>query len=133
MRIKNKKSIIKYWISLAEKDIEVMDSLFKSSHYPYALFIGHLATEKILKAYYVDKKEKHPPFIHDLARLAVESGLTFSEEEKTFLDAVSQFNIEARYPDIKLSFYERANRDFTSDYINKIKEFYQWVRLKIQL
>jgi len=125
--------MIKYWISLAEKDIEVMDSLLKAGHYPYSLFVGHLATEKILKAYYVSQKGKQPPFIHDLVRLAIESGLKLSDEKKIFLDAVSQFNIEARYPDIKLSFYKRADKKFTEEYINKIKEFYQWLRLKIQL
>jgi hypothetical protein len=47
------------------------------------------------------------------------------------IDAVTQFNIEARYPDIKLSFQKKATREFSEDYIRKIKEFYAWLRSKI--
>lgn len=70
--MRDKKTIIKYWLELAENDLKVMKSLFDLKHYPYSLFVGHLAIEKILKAYYVFQKNKHPPFIHDLTRLAVE-------------------------------------------------------------
>lgn len=131
--MKNIESIIEYWISLAKNDIMVMESLFKEKHYPYALFIGHLAIEKLLKGYYVFKNKKHPPFIHDLVRLSTEAGLDLSDKKKKLLDAISQFNIEARYPDIKLSFYKKANKIFTEKYIKEIKGFYKWLKEKIQL
>lgn len=131
--MKNKKSIVEYWKLLAKNDIKVMESLFREKHYPYALFVGHLAIEKLLKSYYVFKRGEHPPFIHDLVRLSTEAGLSLSDKEKVLLDAISQFNIEARYPDIKLSFYKKADRIFTEKYMKEIKGFYQWLKKKIQL
>ena len=131
--MKDVKSIVEYWELVARNDMNVMESLFKEKHYPYALFIGHLAIEKLLKGYYVFRKREHPPFVHDLTRLAAESGLDLSDKKKKLLDAISQFNIEAKYPDIKLSFYKRADRNFTERYIKEIKEIYQWLKKKIQL
>ena len=53
------------------------------------------------------KREKHPPYIHDLSRLAVLAELSLTPERRKFLDMVTDVNIEARYPDIKLSFYKK--------------------------
>ena len=44
----------------------------------------------------------------DLFRLAVFAEILLTPEKRRFLDAVTDFNIEARYPDIKLSFYRKA-------------------------
>jgi len=130
--VKDKNALISYWLGLAKEDLKVMKSLFGLGHYPYALFIGHLAIEKLLKAFYVWKKGKHPPFTHDLGRLASESGIMLTDEQKGFLDAVTQFNIEARYPDLKLSFYKRANKKFTEKYTKDIEEFFKWLESKIK-
>jgi HEPN domain-containing protein len=35
-----------------------MGSMFKSGHYVWALFLGHLVLEKLLKAVYVKKEIK---------------------------------------------------------------------------
>ena len=120
----NEKEIIKiaaYWLNLAEEDLKVVDGLYGLSYYQHSLFMGHLSLEKLLKGYYVFAKRKHPPYTHDLTRLAVESNLELLPEQISLLDAVTQFNIEARYPDIKLSFQKKATREFSEDYIRIIK------------
>jgi HEPN domain-containing protein len=66
-----------------------------------------------------------------LTRLAVETGLQLSQEQITLLDTVTQFNIEARYPDVKLSFHKKATKEYSKDYIRNIKEFYRWLNSKI--
>ena len=48
-----KDEIIKYWLSSSDRDLTVMESLFDNGHYVWALFVGHLVLEKILKAHYV--------------------------------------------------------------------------------
>jgi HEPN domain-containing protein len=93
--------------------------------------MASMSLEKLLKGYFVSVKRKHPPYTHDLTRLAVETGLQLSQEQITLLDTVTQFNIEARYPDVKLSFHKKATKEYSKDYIRNIKEFYRWLNSKI--
>jgi len=44
--------------------------MFKMHKYPYALFMGHLALEKLLKAVVVKNTRKHAPYTHSLEALA---------------------------------------------------------------
>lgn len=46
----NKKQIVDYWKTEAEESLEVSRHLFEKNDYSYALFFGHLAVEKIIKA-----------------------------------------------------------------------------------
>ncbi len=48
-----KADLIKYWIDSSDRDFTTMAHLFEKGDYHWALFIGHLVIEKLLKAYYV--------------------------------------------------------------------------------
>lgn len=126
-----KDEIIKYWIDSSEVDFKAMESLFIGGHYVWALFVGHLLLEKLLKACYVKHIDNKFPKIHHLLKIAESANLEFSEEQKNFLLEVTAFNLEARYPDYKRRFYKRATREFSEYYIGKIKEFRQWLVRKI--
>lgn len=41
---------VKYWLDGANYDMGVAKAMFEAKKYPYALFMGHLALEKLLKA-----------------------------------------------------------------------------------
>ncbi len=123
-----KNEIIQYWIRSSDDDCDVMKSLFKSNHFVWTLFLGHLVIEKLLKAYYVKSVNFDIPFIHDLTKLAASGSLTLTEEQKDFLDEVTTFNIKARYPDYKRRFHKKATKEFTENYLNKIKEFRLWLK-----
>jgi HEPN domain-containing protein len=119
---------IKYWLESAVNDLEVAETLLKNQKYDWCLFIGHLVLEKTLKALYVrDNENQIPPRIHNLVRLAEQTSLNLTEEQRIFLDEVSDFNIETRYPDYKNLFSEQCTREFATLYFNKIKEFYKWL------
>ncbi len=79
-----------------------------SKDFHWALFLGHLVIEKLLKAIIVRKTENHAPFSHDLRRLAKISELNFSDEHKKWLDSITSFNINARYDDYKEDFYKKC-------------------------
>jgi len=86
-----------------------------------------LALEKILKAVFVDKNNNDtPPKIHNLVRLTELSKIKPNNEQKFLLDKINDFNIQIRYPDYKLEFYQRCTKEFTNKYFDKIKEFYKW-------
>lgn len=122
---------IDYWTELAEIDIQVMEHLFDSQDYNYALYIGHLILEKILKAHYIKHNKEIPPRTHDLLKLYEKSNLLLNETTSKFLLLVNTFNIEARYPDEKMSFYRICTKEFAESNILKIKEIYQWLKSQL--
>lgn len=115
------------WQDSAEMDFQAMETLFKNGHFVWALFVGHPVVEKLLKAYYVRNVDLDSPQIHNLLKIAEKAKLDLSETQKIFLDEVTTFNIQARYPDFKNRFYRKATRDFTEKYLVKIKEFKEWM------
>ena len=122
---------IVYWVTSAEHDLDVAETLFQSKKYDWCLFLGHLVLEKILKALYVQNIGKTAPRIHDLVRIANMAGIEFKEEILEFLDAVNTFNISTRYPDEKLKFYKLCTAEFTEIQFDKIKGIYKCLLQKI--
>jgi len=129
--MKNLEGEIKYWLTSAEHDLKTAESLFKSKHYDWCLFLAHLVIEKTFKAFYVRDNKAFPPKIHKLDFLASKTKLELNPEIVDFLKEVNEFNLEARYPDYKFSFYKLCNREFTSKYFEKIKELHKWLISKI--
>jgi len=120
--------VVLHWIESSDNDFRTMNNLFKSKDYHWSLFMGHLVIEKLLKAYYVKSLKEHPPFIHDLRRLAEKTNFTLNEDQIIFFDTVTRFNIKARYEDYKLEFYKKCTKDFANKWIEKIKEHRKWIK-----
>jgi HEPN domain-containing protein len=123
--------IVKHWIHTSDNDFEAMLTLFHSKIYHWALFMGHISTEKLLKAYYVKQNRKHAPFTHNLYRLAELGNLEISEEYAEWLFKITTFNLNARYDDYKKEFYKMCTADFTKEWIDKIKNLQQWIKQKL--
>jgi len=121
------KDLIIYWIKTSDNDYNTMLNLFKSEDYHWGLFIGHLVIEKLLKAIYVKKVDNNPPRTHDLLRLAERVGLDTTDEQKDALDLITTFNIYARYPDYKQTFYNKCDYNFAIKNLEKIKELRTWL------
>ena len=49
-----KNELISFWMDSSDQDFKVMEDLFEKGHCTWALFVGHLVIEKLLKAYYVE-------------------------------------------------------------------------------
>jgi HEPN domain-containing protein len=120
-----------FWLVEAEEALQVADHLIAKNDYSYALFFGHLAVEKILKALFVVKQQKHAPPLHNLLRLARLAGLDVDEGTEDKLITVTAFNIEARYPDFKRSFRQRCTPEYTDRQMIMIKELAQWLKSQI--
>ena len=129
----NSKELEKYWIESSDRDYESMLKNFESKQYTWALFIGHLTLEKLLKAIYARKNESspYPPKIHNLNILAERCGLEVSEEYTKILFTCNSFNISARYEDYKNEFYERCTKDYTEKQIKNIKEVREWLKAQL--
>ncbi|MGD9159751.1 MAG: HEPN domain-containing protein [Desulfobacteraceae bacterium] len=110
-----------------------MIHLFEKGDYTWALFIGHLVLEKLLKALYIQNLSDTPPFIHDLLRLAENSHLSLTEYQKDILDTITTFNIRARYDDYKMEFHKKCSKEFTNKWIDNIEVMTKWIKEKLHI
>ncbi|MHB8791026.1 MAG: HEPN domain-containing protein [Desulfobulbaceae bacterium] len=120
--------IIEFWKFEAAEAMKVANHLFEKRDYSYALFFGHLAVEKLLKAIYVKNIAETVPRTHNLPRLAKEAGLNVSPEKQHDLIRITAFNLEARYPDYKREFRVKCTKSFTKTELEKIEEVHEWLR-----
>ncbi|MCF8348451.1 MAG: HEPN domain-containing protein [Bacteroidales bacterium] len=128
----DKEKLIKFWTEGSDDDFETMIVMFEARRYSWALFVGHLMIEKLLKALYVKINTDYPPLIHNLLRLAEKCNLGMTDEQKTFLATVTAFNINARYDDYKLSFQKKCTPEFTATWIENLKRNRQWIKKLIK-
>ena len=47
------------------------------------------------------------------------------------LEIITDFNLEARYPDEKFSFHEKCTKEFTETNLKKIEEIKAWLLQQI--
>lgn len=127
----DKDKTVSYWLGGAKYDLGVAGALFKVRKYPYALFMGHLALEKLLKAFVVKYTKKHAPFSHSLPYLAEASGETIPEGMRLKLREFMEFHFEARYPDGNQVFYKKCTKAYTQAKLREIKEVFRWLKAKL--
>ena len=122
---------VKYWLEGAEYDMDVAKALYEKKKYPYALFMGHLALEKLLKALVVKTTQQHAPYTHSLEKLAKKAKIDFPEQMQIRLREFMEFHVEARYPDEQKAFYKKCSRSYTEERFTEIKEVFEWSRSKL--
>lgn len=127
-----KRDIVQYWIDSSNANYESMLRIFNAGEYMWALFIGLLSTEKLLKAYYIKIKDIEVPRTHDLYKLAMLSGINLSDEQKDVLQYITLFNIESRYEEYKKDFYKKCTKEFALENMEKIKRLRAWLLEMIQ-
>lgn len=52
-----------------------MQDLYQTKNNNWALFMGHLVIEKLLKGLYIKEKGEFPPLIHDLRMIYEKGGM----------------------------------------------------------
>ena len=111
---------IDFWIQTSNDDFRVFNVLFDSENFIHAFFISHLCLEKLLKAHWVKANNNTiPPKIHNLITLAKQSNLDLSQEEKTFLTLMNDFQIAGRYPDYKFKIKKILNKEYSTELLPK--------------
>lgn len=123
--------IVSHWIETSDDDFQTMLNLFNSKSFGWSLFLGHISTEKLLKALYVKRFRKHAPFTHNLFRLGELVGLEMTDEYSDWLDELTSFNLHARYDDYKKEFYRLCTPEYTKSWIEKIKTLRSWIKEKL--
>ena len=115
---------IQYWVAGSKDECSVAQSLFERGHFRQALFFGHLAVEKMLKAHVTRATQSVPPYTHDLLRLAELANLNLKDEEKFFFRRLQEYCLEGRYPKSSSS---TTSKDETLAVLRKTEEILQWL------
>jgi len=93
--------------------------------------VGQINKNLIIEAIFTDKHDKTPPktppFSHNLVYLSEKAGLEIDEETLELLEEVSDFNLEARYPDQKFSFHKKCTMAFTEKKLYEIARLKKWL------
>jgi len=110
---------IAYWREGADEDWMVAWELLEKRRIRHALFFGHLTLEKILKAHVCRVTGELAPPIHNLVRLAERAAIKLSCEQLDLLADVNEFNIEGRYPEIRLA---PPDLEVAENYMKRIGE-----------
>ena len=128
----DKSKHINYWQSTAIDDLETVDFLFIAKKYVQALFFTHLAIEKILKAHWVKcNTENIPPKTHSLLYLHQNTTLNLSEDETDFLQKLTAYQIEGRYPDYLGHLHKATQKEDTEIIINQAKILFKCLLEKL--
>ncbi len=128
------KSNVKYWVEIVNYDLETAKAMLKTKRWLYVGFMCHQVIEKILKAYYADKKNELPPYIHNLFKLSSLSHLNqlMSEEQLNFLDELEPLNIQARYPSYKKDILKKISPKACKEMIEKTELLKLWIEEQLR-
>ena len=124
---------VKYWIDLADYDIETAAAMLKTQRYLYVGFMCHQSIEKALKAVIVDKFDHMPPKMHNLIKLSEAAGLfgLMTDQQKKSLFVLNPLNIESRYPSYKDILLSQLTAE-RSEHINEqTKHMLTWIKTQL--
>lgn len=129
----NKKKHIDFWITQAEDYWLTVKALVKSARYLHALFFAHLVLEKICKALWIkENSENYPPKIHNLLILLETAKVDLTLEQKNFLAAFNDFQLESRYPDYTRNVYKICTLKYTKNILEKVEDIKTCLLSKLQ-
>ena len=124
----------KYWIELAEYDMETAKVMHKGKRYLYVGFMCHQTVEKGLKAILAKiKEEETPPKIHNLIRLSKMAGINIelNEEQHRFISSLNPLNLETRYPEDRESLHGLLKSRDCESLLSKTEELLQWIKQQL--
>ncbi len=121
---------IEYWLGIADYDLDTAEAMYSTGRWLYVAFMCHQVIEKTLKAYWCATQEDEPPYIHNHKRLADGCGLysRMSMDQKDFLNTVTTYNIEARYPESKDALARKLDKEACLFIIDNTKTLQTWIK-----
>ena len=120
---------VHYWLDIANYDFDTAEALYNSGRWLYVAFMCHQVIEKTLKAYWCATQPDDPPYTHNHKRLADGSGLygQLSADQRGFIETITNYNIEARYPEDKEELARTLTPQACRQMIDETKQLQQWI------
>ena len=127
------KKDIQYWIDISKYDLDTAQSLLEAKRYLYVLFMCQQSLEKMFKAIVTLKTKEFPPRIHNLVRLAELAGFDNKDIDMEFLNKLSFYYIETRYPEEHIKLHKQVSKKLAGEYYRITKRIYKWLEKHINL
>lgn len=124
---------VAYWLDIADYDLDTAEAMYQTGRRLYVAFMCHQVIEKTLKAYWCATQPEDPPYTHSHKRLADGCGLyeQMSSGQQDFLNTITNYNIEARYPEDKEELSRSLTDEFCRQMIDETKQLQQWIKEKL--
>ncbi len=121
---------VAYWLDIADYDLDTAEAMYQTERWLYVAFMCHQVIEKTLKAYWCGTQTTDPPYTHNHMRLAEGCGLyeQMDDEQRDFLDTITNYNIAARYPEDKEALSQTLTDSFCREMIDNTKQLQQWIK-----
>lgn len=125
----DRKERVRYWLELAEYDLETAKVMLEGGRYLYVGFMCHQVIEKALKGYFAD----NPPYIHNLTVLAKKAGIygLFDDKQKDIIDLLEPLNIEARYPTVKNKLLKSLSKERCKKILKETEALFLWIKARL--
>ncbi len=123
------KAQVDYWLKLSKESLLDMRAALRSGRRMNALFCGHLAIEKILKALCaVRRVPSSQIWGHSLVILTSKAGFTLSNIQVMELGTITGFNLAARYDDHRRQFAKLCTLQYTKHWAKIIENWYAFLK-----
>ena len=124
---------VNYWFDIANYDLDTAEAMYQTGRWLYVAFMCHQVIEKTLKAYWCATQSEDAPYTHNHMRLAEGCGLyaQMNDDQRDFLDTITNYNIEARYPENKDALAKTLTKHFCRQMIDETKLLQQWIKERL--
>ncbi len=119
------------WVKASRYDLETARALLESRRYLYVLFLCQQSLEKLLKARGWQGPWSCRRGFTALCASRSLAALSVSEEERRFLERLSLYYIQSRYPADIRNLTRKVNRSVAIDHLAQTESL--WKRLRRQL
>jgi HEPN domain-containing protein len=129
------KQHVDHWLKGSAESMKVMRGNIRLKNRTFAMFAGHLAIEKMLKAVCAVRRISIPTQGgkgHNLSYLALQCGLSLTPEQSKELETIRAFNIEGRYDDYKLRFHKLCTEQYVSTWSSVIEAWYKALKTQVE-
>ena len=120
-----------YWLDIAKYDLDVAESMQKSKHWLYVVFMCQQSIEKLVKGLYSYYMPDTPPHLHNIKAIAtrVESRLPMSlpSDKMDFFDELTAYYLNNRYPDYINELSTQVSENDAVEVLAKAKEVFTWL------
>ena len=122
-----------YWLDIADYDMETAEAMYQTGRWLYVAFMCHQVIEKTLKAFWCSNRKDDPPYTHNHKRLASGCGLyeQMDDAQRDFIDTITNYNIDARYPEDKDALYRTLTKHACRNLIDETRNLQQWIKNRL--
>jgi len=116
------KQHVDHWVNSSDENMKDLSAALKSKRRANALYSGHQALEKILKAV-LAAQNKEIVHIHKIERLVDLCGFIISDIERLELARITGFYMNTKYSSAKSQFRQSCTPQFTAENVAIIRKW----------